>query len=172
MKSRSLARLTRCDVIYYLWFFEAMSVVFGVIAVFVMQYLMHMTPCMLCMLDRWIWVLYALLLWRAWSLEGRSKQFKFWQCVMRAVRYVLIAISIFHLEIIKGTFDFCMSPELMALRGGFWAYLASFNFRGCDQEPLLFGLLQTPICLLLVYIYWELSDLVRSDLRKKGSEHV
>lgn len=144
-----------------LWALEALSVFGGVFAAFFMQYAWHMSACVLCWVDRWIWMAYGFLLLKGWQREASHGNAGSWLSAMRWVRYGLIAISIFHLELIKGHHDFCISSELLALRGGLWSWLAAFDLRSCADEPALLGFLPIPVCLLLVYLYWELLHLVR-----------
>ena len=172
MISHSLKPKYASTLLESLWCLEAVSVCLGIVVAFALQYFWHMSACLLCWIDRWVWMGYALLVFRAWYVEVSGRQSTRWINAMRCVRYGLIIISILHLAIIKGVTDFCLSPELMALRGGVWSWFASFNVRSCAVEPELFGWLPIPIGLLIVYLYWELLEVARAVQRHLGSENV
>lgn len=156
-------------VIGCLWALEFSCVALGVAFTFVLEYVWHMNPCMLCLVDRFLWIVYAAVLLRAWRLEAYGRVNNRWVFGMDILRYFLIALAIFHLELVKGTYDFCMSSDLMALHGGLWSWFAHFDFRNCADEPMLFGFLNIPIGLLVVYLFWELVGAARLALRHKRS---
>lgn len=146
--------------VVFLWDIEIFSVCLGIVLSFIFQYVLGFSVCMLCLMDRGLWILYAFLAYKAYLKNN------FWLCCMRFLRYILIALAILHLLMIKGYFNFCISSDLLALQGGIWKIIAKLDFRNCANEPSLFGFLNFPILLLLAYLFWEFLDLARSILNK------
>ena len=155
-----------------LWGIEYCSVIIGIIAAFVAQYALGIMPCLLCWVARDVWIVYALVLPMAWRSDSREVLVNFWNRCLRVLRIILIIIAVIHVAVIYGLSDVCMSTDLMRLRGGIWSYIADLDIRGCADEPNLWGWLNMPLCMLVIYCLWEFLDLMRRKMRHIRRDNV
>ena len=120
-----------------------------------------MIPCFLCWVARDLWILYAIMVYVAMRQPIHASKGLSWSFYLRILRIIMCIVALWHLAMMYGWSEGCLSADLMRLHGGIWYYLAYFNVRDCASEPILWGWLSMPVLMIGVYIFWEYLDLLR-----------